>query len=278
MMGAVVYTSLSLSVIMMFGFVALVGLAWLNGIALKSRLALAIGFPVVALLGTGPWLINNLPLVLPISPSPFNADLGNLAHLTRGQGVVVLPLALWGVALGLRARGELRVVSWLMLIWLLLVAESALLGVAGRLLPPLGALTNAPNIARHGVIVPYAWFGGLALLRLWEAHISVTAKQRLRRAAYPLMALTGLIIVLIGLAFQPLLSAVRPLLDLPPQTLSHDEAAALAWLRENAADDALLMASGGNGWLPVVAERRALDLRAVQYFRVGYARAERLRR
>lgn len=268
MMGAVIYTSLSLSVIMLFGFVALVGLANIKGggITLKSRLGLAIGFPLVALLGIAPWLVNNLPLMLPISPSPFDAELGNLVHMTRGQGFLIIPLALSGMTIGLRERGGLRFVSWLMSIWLLLIAEAALLGVIGRLLPPLGALTNAPNIARHGVILPFAWFGGLALLRFWETRLTAALKGRLRRAAYPVMALTALIIVLIGVAFQPLLSALRPLLDLPPQTLSRDEAAALDWLRENAPEDALLAASDGDGWLPVFAERRTLNLRAAQYF------------
>jgi len=266
MMGAVVYTSLSLSVIMLFGFMTLVGLAWFKGGALNSRLGIAIGLPLAALLGIAPWLVNNLPLMLPISSSPFGPELGNLAQMTRGQGLLILPLALWGITIGLRERGELRFVSRLLLIWLLLVLESALFGVLGRLLPPLGALTHAPNIARHGVILPFAWFGGLALLRLWDGRLTAALKGRLRCAAYPLMALTAVIIVLIGVAFQPLLSAVRPLLDLPPETLSRDEAAALDWLRENAPADALLLAGDGNAWLPVFAERRALDLRAAQYF------------
>ncbi len=268
MMGAVVYTSLSLSVIMLFGFVTLVALAQFigSGAAMKSRLGLAIGIPLVALLGIAPWLVNNLPLMLPISPSPFAADPANLAHMTRGQGLLILPLALWGITIGLRERGSTRFVSRLLLIWLLLVLESALFGVLGRLLPPLGALTHSPNIARHGVILPFAWFGALALLRIWDGLLTAALKGRLRRAAYPLMALTAVIIVLIGVAFQPLMSAVRPLLDLPPQTLSQDEAAALDWLREHAPVDALIMAGDGNAWLPVFAERRALDLRAAQYF------------
>lgn len=268
MMGAVIYTSLSVSVIMLFGYIALVGLSRFRGggFTLKSWLGLAIGFPAVAMLGIAPWLVNNLPLMLPISPSPFGADLGNLIYMTRSQGFLILPLALWGMTIGLRERGGARFVSRLMLVWLLLIAEAALLGAIGRLLPPLGALTHAPNIARHGVILPFAWFGGLALLRIWDGQLTAALKGRLRRAVYPLMALTAVIIVVLGVVFQPLLSALRPLLDLPPETLSRDEAAALDWLRENTPEDALLLASDGNGWLPVFAERRALDLRAAQYF------------
>lgn len=266
MMGAVVYTSLSLSVIMLFGYLALLGLAWQEGGALKSRLGLAIGFPAVALLGLAPWLINNLPLMLPVSPSPFGVDPGILAELTRGQGFLIVPLALWGMTIGLRQPGSARLVSRLMLLWLLLVLESTLLGVLGRLLPPLGALTHAPNIARHGVVLPFAWFGGLALLHGWDSRLPEALKQRLRAGAWPLLALAGLTIVMIGVAFQPLLGAVGPILDLPPQTLSQDEAAALDWLRENTPEAALLAASDGNAWLPVIAERPALNLRAARYF------------
>ena len=123
MMGAVVYASLSLSLIMLFGFVALVGLAWREGGAMKSWLGLAIGFPIVALLGIAPWLINNLPLMLPISPSPYIAEWGNLAHMTRGQGFLHPATGALGMTIGLRGRGRLRFVSWLMLIWLLLIAK-----------------------------------------------------------------------------------------------------------------------------------------------------------
>ncbi len=269
MMGAVIYTSLSLSLIMLFGFTALICLVCFvrgDAIDLTSRLSLTIGFPLVALLGIAPWLVNNLPLMLPISPSPFSANLNNLALMTRAQGIIILPLVLWGMAIGLRARDSIRFSSLLMLVWLLLVVDSSLFGVIGGLLPPLGALTNAPNLARHGVILPFTWFAGLALLQIWEVRLSAAFKQRLRDAFNPLIALAAIVIVIVGVAFQPILSALRPILALPPQTLTRDDEAAMSWLRENTPDDALLLAADGGGWLPVFAERRALDLRAVQYF------------
>ena len=269
MMGAVIYTSLSLSLIMLFGFLSLVCLVCFvrrDAITLTSRLSLTVGFPLVALLGIAPWLVNNLPLMLPISPSPFSANLSNLALMLRSQGIVIVPLALWGIAIGLREPGRLRLVSLLMLAWLLLIFEASLVGAIGRLLPPLGTLTNAPNLARHGVILPFAWFGALALLQLWGSHLAAAFKQRLRAAAYPLMALAALLIGIVGVAFQPLLNTMRPILDLPPETVTRDDVAAMTWLRENTPDDATLLAADGSAWLPVFAERRAKDLRAVQYF------------
>ncbi len=269
MLGAVIITNLSLSLVAFFGFLSILGVAWLDrhyAITLESRLALTFGLPLAALLGIAPWLLKNLPLMLPISPSPFTAELNNLSHMTRDQGAFILPLAVYGMWSGLRARGSLRRASRLMLVWLLLVVEASLIGALGSIAPPLGALTNAPNLARHGSILPYAFFAGLALLRIWDAHVATMVKYRLRRLAYRLMALSAFLILLVGSAFQPLLNALRPALDLPPATITGDELEAMTWLRENTPPDALVLAADGNAWLPVFAERRAPDFRAVRYF------------
>lgn len=269
MLGAVSYTSLSLSLILFFAFIPLLALTWLfrqQAVSLSSRLSLTVGFPLVALLGIAPWLVNNLDLMLPITPSPFTADLSNLAFMTRSQGFVILPLALYGAVLGLRVTGSLRFGSLLMLIWLALVADAALFGILGALIPPLGALTNAANIARHGVILPFTFFGGVALAHIWESNVSAALKLRLRRSAYRLIALSAAFVLLVGSAYQPLLKAISPLFDLPPATLSHAELDAMMWIRENTPTDALLLAADGNAWLPVFAERRTIDFSAVQYF------------
>ena len=163
-----------------------------------------------------------------------------------------------------------------MLVWLLLVIELSAFGLIGRLLPPLAALTSAPNLARHGVILPFSWFGGVALLQFWDGRLPTSVKRRLRASAYPLIALAAILLLLLSLNFQPLLA----LLGFPPATITRDDAAALAWLRENTPADAVVMAADGNAWLPVFAERRATDIRAVRYFEwdlikdAGFGRAE----
>lgn len=269
MMGAVVYTSLTISIIMIIGFACACALSWSKisrGIGGGSRWGLLIGFPLVALLGTAPWLINNLPLILPISPSPYAADIALLRDIVLGNGILVAPLAAWGIVVAFRHSAGSRLLNWLMLIWLLLVLDLCLTGVTGRILPSLGALVNAPNLARHGVILPFAWFAGIALLHFWESLLTERAKRRLHAAAKPLAAVTALLIIASGIAFAPILDTLRPLLDLPEETISHDDVAAMTWLREQAAADALLLAADGGGWLPIFAERRAVDLRAVAYF------------
>lgn len=271
MIGAVFYTSLTISIIATLGFALLCLLSWTRFGAdstRKSRWGYTFGFPLVALLGISPWLYNSLTLIFPISTSTYPADLSLLADIVSGNGIVIIPLALWGITIALRdpGSGTLRLVSLLMLLWLALILEFSLLGFIGKLLPPIGALVNAPNMARHGTILPFSWFGGLALLRLWETNLPQNLKRRLRQLAYPLIAATGLLLLALGFAFEPIVTALRPLLNLPAQTLTRDDHAAMLWIRDNAPEDAIVLSTDGAGWLPVVAERPAIDFRAVAYF------------
>ena len=130
----------------------------------------------------------------------------------------MLPLLVWGVIAGWRARGRLRFVSLLMLGWLLLLMDLVLLGVLPRMVPALGALVDAENLARHAVILPCSWFAGLALLDLWDARLPVTLRARLRRNAPRCMLVSALGIALLFFTFEPALHNARALLDLPAAT------------------------------------------------------------
>ena len=265
MMGAIVYASLSMSLVLLLAWFPLLALSWTQKnqpIAAASRWALTIGAPAIGLLGIAPWLASNLALMLPISPSPFPAGLQNLQLIFGEQGIALTLLALWGIRAGLRANRRLRFVSLLMLLWLLLVIEMTAIGLISRLLPPLSQLTNAPNLLRHGPILPFVWFGGLALLDIWDARLSADFKTRLRRASYPIIAAGAVLLLLIAVAFQPLLHR----LGFHAPRLTHDDAAAMTWLRDNSAADAVVLAADGNAWLPIFAERRAPAFRALRYF------------
>lgn len=265
MMGAVVYTSLSLSLLTLLGWIAPLVVTWTqrrHTVTAASRWALTIGLPAVALLGIAPWLANNVAQILPISPSPFPADLGNIAMIIRDQGIGISLLALWGIMVALRGYANLRVVSLAMLIWLLLVIEFAIIGVIGKLLPPLGELTNAPNLARHGPILPFAWFSGLALLDIWDERLPARFKGRLRKSTYPVIAIAAALLIGVAIAVEPLLDS----LGFPTASLSQDDVAAMTWLRENTPADAVVAAADGDAWLPLFAERRSTNFRAVRYF------------
>ena len=265
MMGAVAYTSLSLSLLMLLSWIALLVLTWSpkgHGVYPASRWALTIGLPAVALLGIAPWLANNLAQIWPISPSPFPADIGNILLIIRDQGIGIAILALWGIVAGLRRFARLRFVSLMMLIWLLLFIEFSTIGVIGNLLPPLGELTNAPNLARHGPILPVAWFGGLALLDIWDGRLSRHLNGRLSQAAYPIIAIAAALLIAVAAAFNPLLNW----LGFSPASLSRDNVAAMTWLRDNSPVEAVVAAADGDAWLPLFSERRAPAFRAIRYF------------
>ena len=267
MLGAVAYSSLSLAIVTVLGWIALLVLVSTQGrgeSTARARWALTFAIPAVALLGIAPWLVNNLPLIWPITPSPFPADPSNLFAIIHEQGIVITLLALRGVWIGLRASGIFRFVSLLMFTWLLLVIEFSCVGVIGRFLSPIGVLTNAPNLARHGPILPFMWFGGLALHEMWYERVSAALKARLRNAALPIIAIAAALLVLLAVA-----GAFRPFLDVlgfPPPALSQDEVAAMTWLRDNTPPNAIVMAADGDAWLPVIAERRVAELHAIRYF------------
>ncbi len=267
LLGAVIYTSLSLSLTALMGFAMLAFRCWREPrIPTRTSLCVTLCLPAIALLGIAPWLVNSLQNLLPITPSPHPPAMQHLGELALGQSPIALPLVIWGVIIGLRSEGRLRSISLLMLGWLLLLVDFTLLGIIGRMLPPLGTLTNAPNLARHGAILPSCYFAGLALLQIWETRLPSQWRERLRRNAHRCLALAFLGVCALYFAFPPALDVLRPLLNLPAATITRDDIAAMDWLREVAEPDALLQATNGTGWLPPLAERNAVDFRAWTYF------------
>jgi hypothetical protein len=275
MMGAVVYTNLTMSIILMLGFIPLCVMVWFtyrperpSADLRKSQLGLTFGFPLVMLIGIAPWLLKNLSLIFPPVPSPFPSDVNLWNVMIIGQGIIIIPLAVWGAIVGLRStdNNDTRFITITMLIWLALVADFALLGVIWQVLPFIGDWVNAPNLARHGVILPLVWLGGLAILQLWETRLSQHLQSQLRSNAYLFIAGVGAMVLMVGLAFNPILDSVRPLLNLPSATATSDDIAVMMWLKNNTPEDTMLYALDDDGWLPVFAERNALNFRAVHYF------------
>ena len=119
-----------------------------------------------------------------------------------------------------------------------------------------------PNLARHGPILPFAWFGGLALLDTWDGRLSRHLKGRLAQATYPIIAIAAALLIGVAAFFNPLLNG----LGLPATSLSQDDVAAMTWLRGSSTADAIVLAADGDAWLPLFSERRAPDFRAVRYF------------
>lgn len=272
MMGAVVYTNLTMSIILLLGFIPLCVMTWViyhpdkpKAELRKSQLGLTFGFPLVALIGIAPWLIKNLPLMFPIVPSPYTPDFALINTLLIGQGVVVI---VGGAVVGLRTKDndDTRFVTIFMLVWFALIAEFSLVGIIGRIIPFVGELVNAPNLIRHGVVLPVMWLGGLTFLHIWDTVLSQSIQSTLRNRANLLIVGFGVVVVLIGVAFNPILETIRPIFNLPHATATTDDIAVMSWLKTNTPDDAILYAGDDDGWLPIFAERNALNFSAVQYF------------
>ncbi len=262
MLGAVVYSSLSLSLIALLGFASLCAIAPASQRArVKTLVGLTLGFPFVAALGIAPWLVNNLTLLLPVKPAPEPASLSQLALVIQAPGIAILPLALCGMVQGLGRQGSVRFVSTVMLAWLLLALEFSLVGAIGELLYPLGALIMAGSLARFGTLVPLLFFAGLGLQALWNDRATPARQARLRSAAIPLLTLAMLSLLLYAVAF----AALLPLFGFP-QPLQRDDLAAMTWLRDNSPADSMLLSAEGDAWLPVFAERKAAHFRAFGYF------------
>jgi len=273
MMGAVVYTNLTMSVILILGFIPLSVMAWLTTQSkrdrtelLKSRVGLTFGFPLVALIGIAPWLLRNWSLIFPVTPSPFTPDMSLLSVIILGHGVVIIPLAIWGMVVGLRHQDDTRMMSIVMIVWLALVLEASLIGVVTGLVPVLGDLIQPANIARHGVIIPFMVLGGIGILHLWETVPSDNLQSTLRNRAYSLIAGAGVVVLLIGFAFPAIVDGVRPILGLPDATITADEITAMRWLRDNAPSGSSVASTDDNAWLPVYSEKRAPTFRANRYF------------
>lgn len=273
MMGAVVYTNLSLSIILILGFVPLCVLAWMTnqperntGDLLKSRVGLTLGFPLVMLIGIAPWLLRNFSLMFPINPSPFVADFSLLSVIILGQGILIVPLAIWGMVVGLRQKDDTRMLAIVMIVWLVLVLEASLLGVITGAIPLIGDLVNPANIARHGVVLPFTFLGGLAILHLWENLIPKNSQTTLRNRAYPFIAIVAVVFVAIGFGFNAIVDIARPIIGLPDETITADEISAMTWLRENTPTSATVYSSDENAWLSVYSEREATTFFAQRYF------------
>ena len=265
MLGAVAYTSLTVTLLAGLGWVALLALVWARGRGQStraSRLALSLGAPLIGLLGIAPWLVNNHMLMLPIHPSPAPAELGTLPQIIGEQGIVIALLALRGLWVARGAAAQTRCVSLFVLIWLLLIIDLCAIGISGRLLPPLAELTNAPNLARHGLMLPLAWFGGLALHEFWVGRLSRALKTRLCRATFLIVFAAAALLILVAIAFQ----ALQDMLALPEARVTHADVAAMTWLAEHAPADAIVVAADGNAWLPILAERQSPNFRAHRYF------------
>ena len=169
MLGAVVLTHPDTTIILSLGFVPWLATMWLGKPRPTPRawLVIALGVPLVALLGILPWLLHVRDLLGADITSPFARDPNYWQVMITYQGIVIVPFALIGAVVGLRRRSQAAIMA---VGWLILVLDFSTTGIIARLFPWLPILRyDYPfSIAWHGPIIPYTILGGIGLLWVWD--------------------------------------------------------------------------------------------------------------
>lgn len=277
-LGAVALSHPDTTIILGLGYIPWLLTMWLGRPrpTVRRWLALALGAPLIAVLGIAPWLIRIAPLLGADITSPFVRSVDYLRVLIVFHGVWTIPAAAAGAAVLLRQRDQAGILA---VGWLAFVVDFAALGLTetllGWLLGPVFRYDYPFSIAWHGPIIPYTILAGTALLWLWERLAAARWESALERAALPALGAAASLIVLAGLLHQPLLAASKGVLGFYGAFASHADVRAMDWLRQNTPPDARVLNFPGTqfdnshegDWVPVIAERDSVYFRWQPFFR-----------
>ena len=274
-LGAMPLAQPDMTIVLGLGYAPFILLVWLDGrhdwrAFLPRWLGLAIGIPLVAVIGISPWLAQIAPLLGSDIRSPFESSLSHLLVIVVYHGGVIVLLALIGIAIGLRRRSVLDLT---MIAWLILVIDFSSTGILKALFPtllaPIIKYEYPFSVAWHGPIIPYMYLGGIGLLWLTSQRREAF-EQWLRRVSLPLMGAV-VTVALLSVAFaEPLLAFSK---TLPIQFFgafsSHADVEAMRWLNQNTRRDVLILNHPGlheADWAPIVAQRNTVFFRGQPFF------------
>ncbi len=277
MLGAVVLSHPDVTIILALGYVPWLLTMWLGQPRPTPRrwLMLALGVPLMALIGLSPWLLHVRDLLGANIVSPFSRDPSYWTMLISYQGVIIVPFVLIGAVIGLKRRDQASILA---VGWLLLVLDFSTTGIIPRLLPWLPILRyDYPfSIAWHGPIIPYIILGGRGLLWTWdkfcERRFSVTLHRFAPAALIGLSAL-GLILLLIS---PSLIDFSKGKIGFYGAFSSRADVAAMDWIKQNSPADARVLNHPGpqeGDWVPVISERDSVYFRPQPFFQ-GTAQSE----
>ncbi len=278
-LGAVPLTHPDTTIILMLGYVPWLGTIWLARPrpTLRRWLVMAVAVPGVALLGLLPWLGQIAPLLGSGIASPFEINPEHWKALVFMHGGLIVPLALGGAVIALRRRSPLDL---LMVGWLALVVDFSTTGLLERLtaglLDPLLKYDYPFSIAWHGPIIPYAYLGATAVLWLARRIGWGRVRRWYARLAWPALGLAAGVLVLAVILAEPLLQVSKGFAGFYGAFASHDDVAAMRWLRANTPPDVLVLNFPGpqeGDWAPIISERDTVFFRPQPFFS-NTARAE----
>ncbi len=273
-LAAVPLSQPDVTIILILGYVPWLATMWLATPRPTFRrwLGLAVGIPLLALIGIAPWLAQIAPQLGSDIQSPFAISAQHLVVMVVYHGGVIALLSLVGIAVAARRRNA---VDLLMIGWLALIVDFSSLGILQRLVPwlvaPLTRYDYPFSIAWHGPIIPYIYLGGTALLWLMAKLGRERAERWIKLASLPAINVVALAVVLIMSYTDPLLAASK---DTPVQIYgafsSQADVQAMQWLEQNTPPDVLVLNHPGpqeGDWAPVVAQRNTVYFRPQPFFR-----------
>jgi hypothetical protein len=297
LLGGVVLAQPDMTIILGLGYacwlvITLVGLARNAlsnaSVAITRRqavrwLELAIGIPVMTLLGIGPWLLKILPLLGSTIGSPFSINTPyHLLVMFAYHGGLIVILALIGIGAAWRSRTAIDV---LMFFWLLLVLDFSSLGITHAILPwlPIFKYDYPFSIAWHGPIIPYTYLGARGILWIVDGLGRAKVGNLVRTLSLPVMTL---ILIGVGLVISnsdALLAASKETsLRLYGAFSSSDDIKAMNWVMQNTPVNATILNHPGpqeGDWAPIFTGRDTIYFRRQPFFsgtEAAYARQDAL--
>ena len=269
-----------MTIILILGYVPWLATMWLAKPRPTFRrwLGLAVGIPLLALIGIIPWLGKIAPLIGTDIHSPFEVSSHYLLTMFTYHGGLIVLLSAIGIMIAARRRNP---ADLLMLPWLVLIIDFSSFGILQRIVPwlvaPLIRYDYPFSIAWHGPIIPYMYFGGTGILWVADRIGFARAERWIRAISLPAINIVALIVVLIMLFIDPLLALSKGSpLQIFGTFSSKADVQAMDWLQRNAPADAMILnypAEEEAHWVPIIAQRNTIYFRPQPFFR-GTAQAE----
>jgi hypothetical protein len=284
MLGAVALSHPDTTIILALGYAPWLLTMWLGRprSTLRTWLVLALGVPLIALVGLAPWLSEVSPLLGSDIASPFARDANHWRVMILYHGVWIVPVAIVGAVVGLRRGARpcaptthdlTNQVAILSIGWLVLVLDFSTLGVLERLAPwlvaPLLRYDYPFSIAWHGPIIPYTILGGIGLHWLWERWLERRVGAAAGRYAYAILGALIAVVLAVLVFNRELLAFSKGKVGFFGAFASHADVQAMEWLRENTPRDARILNFPGpqeGDWVPVIAERDSVYYRMQPFF------------
>lgn len=288
MFGATAITHPDTMIILLLGYTPWLISMWLGQPrpTLKRWLVMALVIPLIGVFAVSPWLFSIRDLLGSEIASPFERSTSHIIVMLAYHGILIVPLAVVGAAIGLKGRSQAALLA---VGWLLLALDFAAFGIVetllGWLLAPLLRYDYPFSIAWHGPIIPYTVLGGIGLLWLYDKLIVPRpALQQKLRKALPVILIIGISGVFVAMIVAPSVpNLLRGVVQFYGAFSSEADVQAMEWLRANTPEDARILNYSQPheaDWAPLISERDTVYYRPQPFFvgdEASLAEQERLR-